>query len=176
MTSIMTRSAVEFYSGKAAPPDLAFIEFDTRGDRHIITWAQVHAARRERQARRLAMIRDAHLERAYRINVSYYDQWIMGGWQVMMDDWRGRDYAVWIDRDRQCFKAKLMKCFPLVLPLGSEESQWREWKEAFANQYQRRRQDGQPVGVAYLWWDGRGQPKPTAEASAGLKSPPNGLK
>jgi hypothetical protein len=158
MNSIFTRSAVEYWSGRPAPPDLAYVEIDHRGKR-VITWAQVHAARRERQARRLAMIRDSHPERAYRICVSYFDQDLMGGWQCMMDDWRGRDYDVWIDRDRQWFKAKLMKCFPVVLPLGSEYEQWREWKEAFAVQYERRRQDGEPVGVAYIFWDGRGDPR-----------------
>jgi hypothetical protein len=166
MNSLFTRKAVEFYSGRPAPPTLAYVEMDHQG-RRIITWDQVMKARRERQTRRLSYIREANPERAYRICVSYFDQWIMGGWQTMLDDWRGRDYAIWIDRDRQWFKAKLMRCFPLVLALGSEESQWREWKEAFAKQYERRRQDREPVGVAYIWWDGHhGEPRPI--------SPPGG--
>ncbi len=163
MNSLFTRSAVEYWSGRPAPPDLAYVEIDHRGKR-VITWAQIHAARRERQARRMALIRDSHPERAYRICVSYFDQWIMGGWQVMMDDWRGPDYAVWIDRDRKWFHSELMNCFPVILPIGSEESRWRQWKEAFAVQYRRRQFCRRPQGVAYIWWDGRGTPRPVEKS------------
>ena len=71
---------------------------------------------------------------------------LMGGWQAFID---GLDYHVWIDRDRKWSKANLMRLFPVTL-FG-----WEEWKAAFAETYKRRKQDGRPVGVAYLWQRGR---------------------
>jgi hypothetical protein len=81
----------------------------------------------------------------------------------MLEDWRGRGYDIWIDRDRDWLKPKLMKAFPLVLEIGSVEARWQMWKPEFARRYERRRQDREPLGVAYLWWDGRGTPKAVDE-------------
>lgn len=159
MTSLFTRSAVEYYSKGPVRPDLAFLEIDTRGDRHVITWDQVMEARRKRQAEQLRRKREVAAVRAYKLWVAYFDQDLMGGWQAMLEDWRGRGYDIWIDRDRDWLKPKLMKAFPLVLAIGSVEAQWQMWKPEFARRFERRWQDRQPLGVAYLWWDGSGAPK-----------------
>lgn len=55
-----------------------------------------------------------------------------------------------------------MDAFPLLLPLWDPREQWNRWKEEFAARYARRRQDRRPLGVAYVWWDGRDYLRPAA--------------
>jgi hypothetical protein len=160
MNSIITRKALIAW-GHNPPPDLAAVRTDHHG-RHIITWDDVMAARRKHQAERLQRKREWFVShfRAYKLWVAYFDQDLMGGWQAMIEDWRGWGYSMWVDRDRPWLKPKLMQAFPLVLPLGSEYEQWAAWKIAFAKQFKRRSHDRRPLGVAYLWWDGSDQPRP----------------
>jgi hypothetical protein len=68
---------------------------------------------------------------------------------------------IWIDRDRRWMIANLMQAFPLASAglAGTECEQWRQWKVAFAWSFERRWQDRWPVGVAYLWWNGRDAPR-----------------
>ena len=122
-----------------------------------VTWAEVLENRRIWQRERLRRKREwcVNEVRAYRISVAYFDQDLMGGWQAMIEDWRGRGYSIWIDRDARRLEPHLMRLFPLILPVGSEHDQWQAWKPAFARQFERRRHDRQPQGVAYFWWDGR---------------------
>ena len=162
MTSIATRSAIIHWRsmlGNPEPvtPDLAFVV-----DGRVVTWGEVHENRRKRQAERLRRIREAYWpDRAYRLTVAYFDMPLMGGWQAMINDLHGRHslHSAWIDRDRRYLVSQLMALFPLILPFGGESEQWDRWKPTFAQQFKRRTQDGEPVGVAYLWWDGRTAPR-----------------
>jgi hypothetical protein len=173
----MNRKAVEYWGRKPARPDLAYVDIDSRHQRRVVTWAEVMEARRERQRKRLDLIRQVIPWRAYRIWVSYFDQWLMGGWHAFLDDWRGDGYRIWIDRDCRHMKVPLMTAFPLVLPLGSEHEQWdhywkpwEQWKVEFAQNFERRRHDRRPVGVAYVWWNGRDTPRPIRQGIAHLAS------
>lgn len=149
--TIMTRSALVYWGHNPAP-DVALVLIDDRG-RHVVTWADVMRMRRERQQEQLRRKRCVVEWRAYKLWVAYFDQPLMGGWQALLEDWRGRPYSEWIDRDRSWLRPMLMKLFPLVPDVGTENTQWGEWKPAFAEQFERRRQDGRPLGVACLWWD-----------------------
>jgi hypothetical protein len=151
MFTIIMRSALVFH-GCNPSPDTARIEIDDRGDRHVITWADVLNDRRESQRKRLAQKRYVEPWRAVRLTVAYYDQSLMGGWQAMLDDWRGH-YAfssVWIDRDGKGFIANLMRLYPMPQTLFGRND-WGDWKEWFAGKYKRRTQDRKPLGVAMLW-------------------------
>lgn len=163
ISAIFTRSALVFH-GFNPGPDVAGMETDVHGVRHIIRWSDVMAKRRERQRELLARKRNCAQSRAHRLTVAYYDQDLMGGWQAMIEDWRGRDFDIWIDRDRRWLRPLLMTVYPLVLRFGNEEKEWEMWKPAFASQFRRRQQDGEPVGVDYLWWDGSGKPRPVEKA------------
>jgi hypothetical protein len=115
-----------------------------------ITWADVMKRRCERQRRK----RQSPLWRPWKLWVAYFDQPLMGGWHTFLEDWRGRDSRVWIDRDRRHIRKSLMGLFPLILPLEDEDSDWRRWQVEFARTYQRRTQHGRPLGVAHVRWDG----------------------
>jgi len=154
MTSIITRSALMTWGKTVPPPELAYVV-----DGQMVTWAQVMARRRQHQAELLRQKRHAISQRAYVLRVAYFDQSLMGGWQAMMDDWRGRHHGIWIDRDCTRLRAPLMRCFPLLLAVGSEDEQWRCWKPEFARCFRRRDQDRQPLGVGFVWWNGRDLPR-----------------
>ena len=167
MPTVITRSALVAWGRQDIPADLALIEIDLgKPGRHVVTWTEVMERRRARQSELLRRKRKglgtSDERRAYKVWVAYFDQWLMGGWQAMIEDFRGRHgfHSSWIDRDRRSLKPILMQAFPLVLPLGSEGDQWAAWKIAFAGQYERRRQDRKPLGVAYVWYDGRGNLEP----------------
>lgn len=123
--------------------------------------AEALRERREWQARRLEEKRRVDRWRAYRLWVAYFDQPLMGGWQAFIGDFRGRRGEHWIDRDRSWLKPLLMRAYPLLLPFGRDERErFGDWKEAFARAYRRGSQDGRPRGCAYLWWNGRDEPRP----------------
>lgn len=153
------RSALVYWGRKNIPSDLHSVV-----DGRVVTWDEVMAARRARQVDRLWTKREWLVRplRAWKVWVAYYDMPLMGGWQAFIEHYRpGFGFGlVWIDRDRRWLKEILMKAFPLVLPLGKDWEQWEEWKIAFAKEFQRRRHDKRPLGVAYVWWDGRDEFKP----------------
>ena len=152
------RSAL-IYWGQNPAPDVARVEVDAMHRRHVVTWADVMRERRERQRQRLEYKRQVAEWRAYKLWVAYFDQPLMGGWHAFLETYRtGFDQRIWIDRDREWMRPKVMELFPLVAPC-SEPMQWRRWKTAFAEAYERRRQDDQPLGVAYIWWNGRDDPR-----------------
>ena len=155
MGAIIMRSALVFW-GKNPPPELHHIVDDGR-ERRIVTWTDVMNARREKQRNRMAIIRHVNEPRAHRLSVSYFDQPLMGGWHGFIEGIQGRnEYGTWIDRDRSWLIPLLLREFPLVLPLGTEREQWGQWKVAFAHQFKRRLQCGEPVGVCPVWWERRG--------------------
>lgn len=149
MACLVERSALVAW-GRNPAPDLAYVVGDGRSYRKV-TWDEVIEERRKKQSARLRLIREVPEWRACRVQVAYFDQDLMGGWQAFLTDWRGRGGDTWIDRDGRWAVGQLMNIFPLVLTLGTEREQWEQWKVAFAGQYARRRQDGEPVGVAYVW-------------------------
>jgi hypothetical protein len=154
MTAVILRSALEHW-GHNPPPELAYIVRDHRASR-VVTWRDVMQARRERQAEQLRRKREVGGWRAYKLWVAFFDQNLMGGWQAFLETYGNVPYydqRVWVDRDRQHLRCRLMALFPLVLPLGTEWEQWEAWKPAFASAFKRRIQDDQPLGVAYVWWD-----------------------
>lgn len=157
MTTIIMRSALVAW-GRNPPPELAYVVAGEAGflakhpnELRVVTWADVLAERRKRQKDQLAWKRCAPKVRAYKLWVAYFDQPFYGGWHAFLEN---RDGCVWL-RNHDFAREKLMRLFPLVLPLGSEEgdfrSQWALWMEEFARTYKRRTQDRRPVGVAYVW-------------------------
>lgn len=161
MASLTTRSALVAWGCTNIRPDLAYVVSDERGDRRVVTWAEVIEARRERQKRHLELIRQTIPRRAYRFSVRYFDMPLMGGWQSALDDWRGHSYGTWPDRDLRWFKPMIMSAIPLgLLPLGSEGDQWAAWKIEFAHRFKRRIKDRRPMGVAYIWWRGGSNDQP----------------
>lgn len=149
MTVIVTRSAVEFWSQGKAPPELAAIV-----DGRVVTWNDVMRLRREHQQRQLAAKRCVVPLRACRIRVLYFDQFLMGGWQALIDDWRGPAFGAWIDRDRPHLMRPILEMFPLLPSSPNIARQWAEWKPVFAQRFARGMQDGRPRGVAHVWWNG----------------------
>lgn len=144
-TTIITRSALVFH-GLDPGPEVAAVELDVAGERHIRTWEDVMRARRERQRHRLAEKRRHPCLRAWRLYVAHFGNGLFGGYQAMID--RIGD-SHWIDRDRKWLQPTLMQKFPLCLL-----NDWEQWKEEFAKTYRRRKQCRHPVGVALVWWDG----------------------
>lgn len=162
MTAIITRGWLETW-GQNPAPDLAYIISDPLQGRRVVTWGEVMEDRRKRQGKTLDWKRRPPREvHAYKLWVAYFDQDLMGGWQAFIDGYRGDWQHAWIDRDRQWLRATLMQAFPLLLPFGEEWRRWEAWKPEFARVYQRRRQDRRPLGVAYVWWDGRYELRPAA--------------
>lgn len=150
MTTIIMRSALVFH-GHDPAPDVHSVEVDHYGDRRVITWTDVMQRRRERQQVILDHKRGCERTRAWRVYVAHFGNGLMGGWQAMIDR---VGHSEWIDRDRKSLIPKLLRIFPLVLSLGEERDQWGQWKIEFAKRFKRRTQLRQPVGVAYVWWDG----------------------
>lgn len=101
-------------------------------------------ARRERQDEILRRKRYTEPWRAWKLEVAYYDQPLMGGWQAMLITY-GTIEREWIDRDRKYYCEEVMRLFPLTL-FG-----WEDWKPEFARRFKRRKQDHRPVGVATIW-------------------------
>ena len=130
----------------AIPDDLAAVCTDCTGQRCVVTWPMVMQRRREMQAMRLSQKRAVVEFRAWKLWVAYYDQELMGGWQAFIER-EGQRH--WIDRDRKWLMRPIMDMFPVAL-FGD----WHDWKAEFAKQFERRRQYGRPVGVAFLWFDG----------------------
>ncbi len=147
MAAVITRSALVFW-GKDPAPDVSSLVIDHRG-RHVVTWAEVMAARRERQERQLAWKRQAREVRAYKLWVAYFDQVFFGGWHGFLENRDGRHWLRYPGGPRNA----LMRLFPLVLPYGREDerTRWERWMEAFARAYRRRTQCRRPLGVAYVW-------------------------
>jgi hypothetical protein len=145
LTTIITRKALAHWVGQTPAPDVAYVVAEDHGSRTVFTWADVHAARRERQRLILYRKREAKSWRAVRLSVAYFDQDLMGGWQAFLDGIDRWDH-VWIDRDGKSFKEPIMGMFRLGL-----FAEWNDWKIAFAERFERRRQDGKPVGVSFLW-------------------------
>ena len=158
--TIIKRSALVFHGHNPAP-DVAEIVVDHRG-RHVVTWDDVLAARRERQRRQLEDKRRVVPWRPAKLWVAYFDQWLFGGWQAFVED---RRESQWIDRDRKFLKCDLMKLFPCTL-----FDTWEDWKPRFAQRFARRRQCGRPVGVAFVWV--RGYKVASSASAAPLPLPP----
>jgi hypothetical protein len=146
MVSLLTRSALEFWSGGKVLPDVHHVIIDHRG-RHVVTYAEHMAANCERKAKILRRICHVEPWRAWWLYVAYYDQQFYGGWHVMLD--RYDQESEWPFRGQPW--GELMRLFPLVTTLGSEREQWKMWKQKFAETYQRGTQDGRPRGMAIIW-------------------------
>lgn len=56
---------------------------------------------------------------------------------------------MWVNRDMPYNVERLMELFPMGTLFRTNFHEWMPW---FAAKYKRRRQDGKPVGVAFLWW------------------------
>jgi hypothetical protein len=84
---------------------------------------------------------------------------LMGGWNAFMDDYRGRGWGIWIDRDCRWLVPQLLTGFPLVLPLGSQAQEWHLWKIEFAKRHELTRQMREPRGVLNVWWNKRDTPR-----------------
>jgi hypothetical protein len=145
MTTILMRSALIFHGHNPAP-EIHSIEIGPGGQRHVVTWQDIHRARRAHQVQVLQRIRATETMRAYRVWVAYFHQWFFGGWQAFIDNGNA---SHWIDRDRPHLKEALMREFPL-----SSLSDWESWKVEFARVFTRGTRCRKPRGVAIVWWDG----------------------
>lgn len=155
MTTIITRSALEFY-GQHPAADVARVVVDAYGDRRVVTWSEALDERRKRQRLILDRARRGPPPwQPYKLWVAYYDMTLFGGWQAFIENRAERE---WIDRDCSFLIAPLLRLFPLVLALGTQRDQWHQWKVEFARQFARREHDRRPLGVATLWWNGLGDP------------------
>lgn len=154
MTTIITRSALIAF-GRQPAPEIASIVRDWSGVEKVVTWADVMRARHERQARQLRMKRyPARQRRAFKLWVAYFDQTFYGGWHAFLDGVGNHTPRCWINKQKPELRRYIMRLIPLTLPLGSDFQQFDDWMIAFAQRFKRRSQDGKPVGVTYLWWDG----------------------
>ncbi len=145
MTAIMSRSAVEFYSGKPAPPDLHSVVIDHHG-RRVVTYAEHMATKRARQAQRLERIRYTDPWRAWRLSV-----W----WSPGLGDGIFLGYHVWLDRigEREWIRGEwpaLYRVFPLILPFNTPDD-WDRWIDAFLTSYKVGRLNGHPRAAATVW-------------------------
>jgi len=88
--------------------------------------ADVLAERGKRQTDQLRWKRCAPEVRAYKLWVAYFDQRFYGGWHGFLEN---RDGCVWL-RDHDSVREKLMRLFPLVLPLESsgELTRFPRWR------------------------------------------------
>ena len=157
MTTTFTRKGIERWGGQPLPPEIAYGVRDAPGcDIRMVSWDEVMEARRDCQREILRRKRQGLPERrAYRLEVSYFDQWAYGGWHAFLHGLH--DYR-WLDKPDKHLRGPIMAAFGVLDPtlFETEGEYWRfkQWKMEFAEQYKRREQDGRPVGVAYLWWDG----------------------
>jgi hypothetical protein len=149
MTTIITRSALEFWGGRPVDPEIHHVVIDgIRPGRQIVTYAEHMAAKREQQRERLMRIRFVEPWLAWQVESMHYDQPFYGGWQVMLFRYDGRQE--WPQRGRPV--PELMTLFPVGrLALGDERDQWEEWKCEFARKFQRGTRDGRPRGVSVIW-------------------------
>lgn len=149
MTTIIHRNAFVFKT--PPPPEVAYyISHHGRAELKAITWADVMAARRERQERILRIKRSFSEIRAIRIHVRFFDQDLYGGWHTYID---GVCFSTWIRRS-DVLQNRLMSLFPLQspkLPFTGDYSAWYEWQEGFAREHQRGTFCKRPRGVAYAW-------------------------
>lgn len=149
MTAIITRSALEFW-GHDPAPDVSHV-IVTDGQRTVVTWDEVMNHRRQRQAEIMRYKRSVSEWKLYKVWVAHFDQRLMGGWQAFIENISSRN---WIDRDCRWLQETLRKLFPCTLL-----NDWEAWKVAFAQQYEKRRRDGRPVGVGIVRWDGASRPQ-----------------
>jgi len=160
VTTIITRKGIIAWSSllgspRIPAPNVAGAVSDENG-RRIVTWDDVMRMRREHQRHRLQLKRYVEPWRACRLSVAYFGTGLMGGWHAFLDDLQ--EHA-WIDKYCKWLTPVLMKMFPLALKFRGHDwsgrPAWEAWKEAFAKKFKRRRQEGKPVGVVYLWRRGR---------------------
>ena len=149
MTTIMDRSAMVFW-GHNPPPEVAYITRPHVGvPWTVVSWDEVMDAKRKRQAEILEHKRDpGRQRRPWMVWVFYNDTFIYGGWHCYLN--RYDENGKWLMKPSQ----ELMRLFPLVLPIGSIDDQWHNWKVEFAGQYKRRMHHGKPEGMTPVWWDG----------------------
>ncbi len=174
MTTTFTRKAIVRWGRVALPPEIAYGVRDAPGvDVRMVTWDEVMEDRRKRQREILRLKRQGQPERrAYRLIVRYFDQYWYSGWQTYLD---GVNDCQWVDKHGKHLRGPIMEAFPVLEPTlfetECEYGRWERWKIEFAEQYKRREQDGRPVGVAYVWWDGDdGKLEPVKERSTNARS------
>lgn len=168
--TVMFRSALIAF-GRNPPPELAYI---TRRHIHeswtVVTFAEIAEEKRRRQREILEYKRQVSPQRrAWMVWVFYNATFFYGGWHGYLIRYDGEDE--WVITSSR--KQELMRLFPLVLPFGSVEDQWGQWKVEFARQYKRRTRHGKPAGMAPVWWDGHhGKIEPAEERTVdyGLKT------
>jgi len=144
--TIIMRSALVFH-GHEVPDDLALVECKYPGHRRIVTWHELHARRRDRQAWILERKRYCEPLRAVRLLVAFFDQTFYAGWHAFIEDAYGHSH--WINRSSSSMPP--IDLFPVCLPLGSASEQWQLWMPAFAETHRRGTHHGRPRGVAFLW-------------------------
>lgn len=154
MSTIMTRSAVEFWGRRKLPKNVAYLVSDGPGGRmKEVTWDEIMDGRREKQANILShLLAPSSTRRAARLSVQYFDQSLMGGWQCYID---GIGDSEWL-RYSEDKKERLMAVLPMEnqmnLPgMASFAERWSIWKENFATRYQVGVFDGRPRGAVFGW-------------------------
>ena len=134
MTTIIMRNAF-FLKNNPLPPDVSCLV-----DGKPVTWAEVIEKRRIRQRQILRNKRRSSEWRLVRVTVWYNAAWLYGGWHAYIE---GVSFARrWVRNEAD--EAMLMSLFPLA-------DNFRDWKPAFAERYQRGTCGGKPRGSVFCW-------------------------
>lgn len=145
--SIMHRSFAE-HMGFNWPPELHSI---VNGKQ--VTWAEVHAARKEKQAERLRRVRACAVDPIVPCYVWTFlvPGWLYSGWWCYIVT-RHDQISVNFRRRDPGLKIMLMKAIPMGILPGSEN--FTEWMAELARRFPRRRAtDKRKAGSVIGWYD-----------------------
>lgn len=141
---------------KPLPRDVALVKGDGRGGRQFVTWAEIHAARTERQNERIYRKRQSQSDvRAVRVVVWLNQCFPFEGWHGEIDGCHGSNIHEWIRRRRGGDNPfNLCRLYP-VTPYTED---YDDWMPLFAEQYpdirkipHRLGERQYPRGVVYCW-------------------------
>ncbi len=131
MSTIMTRSAAEFWWGKPLPDGVAYVVsngysgFGEKTKWEPVTYKEILAKKVEKQAAELQRKRFPEKEvKPCFIWVFYNDGWIMGGWYLYIKTLHD-DYALNFRNPRADLLLQVMNLFPCnIIPLAENFNTW----------------------------------------------------
>lgn len=144
---------------KPLPSEVSHIQVDV-GVRHYVTWVEVMAARRERQAKQLKRIRNEGLveRRAAYVEVFFNPHWIYHGWHTYIHGisighhWVRHNGSLAENANPYGLLSLFpitKECDPTLTPMPITD--YDEWMMAFASKYQRGTRGRRPRGVRFCW-------------------------
>ena len=161
--NFMSRSALEFHTGRPAPADTHHVEGDRAGRWKRITYAEWMAAKRDRQRKDLERLLRVELWRPWLLSVRWCpglgDAGFFRGYYAGL--YRPPDEFMWLRDSMFPFNARQL--FPVgLLPNVSNY----DWMEAFAIAYQVGTRNGHPYGSRVVWRRGYELQKESPNAQA----------